>query len=290
MALFTYTLRHGEHISLAQTLDCGQAFRFKAVNGGWEGMAGSRFIRAAETPDGFSLLCRCARECAHPGSCEQDLAHYFDLGRDYAALKQRFSADPVLARAVAYCPGIRVLRQDGWEALCSFILSQNNNIARIKGIISRLCESFGAPIDGGAYHTFPDAQTLASLTLEDLAPLRAGFRAKYLLDAARRVASGALALDTLYAMPLDSARAALTSLYGVGPKVADCVLLYGFGRMECFPRDVWIRRALAQLYPQGFPDAFSDVAGIAQQFLFHYCRTCPDALPAQEGQEEKAGV
>lgn len=256
----------------AQTFDCGQAFRFSPLpDGTWTGVAGSRRAVVERRADGIAVTCFC-----RDGDCTSAWADYFDCARDYGALRRRLSAHPVLCRAAAYSPGLRLLRQDGWEALCTFILSQNNNIARIRGLVDRLCRLCGDPL-GDDVFAFPSASALAPLTETDLAPVRMGFRAKYVLDAARRVASGDIDLEALRRLPLDEARAELRRIRGVGPKVADCALLYGFGRVECYPRDVWIKRA-DSLFPDGFPSAFADVAGLAQQYLFHYCRTCPDAF------------
>lgn len=212
-------------------------------------------------------------EGATPEEAQTVWAPYFDLERDYSAVCRTLASDPVLVSAIAFAPGLHLLRQEPWEALCSFILSQNNNIPRIRGIIARLCALFGEPVDGG--FAFPVPERLAELTENDLAPIRSGFRAKYVLDAAQRVASGQLDLGALSGMPLEEARAALRTIRGVGPKVAECALLYGCGRVECFPVDVWIRRVLDCLYPQGFPAGFGPIAGIAQQYLFHYARCCP---------------
>ena len=184
---------------------------------------------------------------------------------------------PVLKEACSYAPGIRILRQEPWEALCSFIISQNNNIPRIKGIIERLCGLSGQPILCGAetVYAFPTAEQLAACTPEDLVPVRAGFRAKYLLDAARRVSTGQLDLNALYTASLEDARSALMTIHGVGPKVADCVLLYGLHHTCCFPMDVWMKRAV-QLLPGISPESLGCTAGIAQQYLFHYARMHPE--------------
>lgn len=256
----------------AQTFDCGQAFRFSPLpDGTWTGVAGSRRAVIERRADGIAVTCFC-----RDGDCEGAWTDYFDCARDYSALRQRLSAHPVLRRAAAYAPGLRLLRQDGWEALCTFILSQNNNIARIRGLVDRLCRLCGTPL-GDDMSAFPSASSLAPLCEADLAPVRMGFRAKYVLDAARRVASGDIDLGALHRLPLEEARETLRRIHGVGPKVADCALLYGFGRVECYPRDVWIKRA-DSLFPGGFPPEFADVAGLAQQYLFHYCRTCPGAF------------
>lgn len=249
--------------SLKDTLDCGQCFRWECLpDGSFHGIVSGRELTVSQRPEGV-LFHRTGQE---------DFPfwrRYFDLDTDYAAMALLFSQDETLRLACERAGGIRLLRQDPWEALCSFIISQNNNIPRIKGIVSRLCEGFGDPVEGG--FSFPSPEVLARCSLEDLAPLRAGFRAKYILDAAQKAASGALPLDQLETLPLPQAREALMTVHGVGPKVAECALLYGFHRLEAFPVDTWIKKALARYYPGGFP-AFAEPRGVAQQFLFHYIR------------------
>lgn len=250
------------------TFDCGQCFRWnRQEDGSWHGVAYGYALTVRR--DGGKLIIEGTDEKAFDGIFRR----YFDLDRDYDEIRSRLCADPVLAAAIEFAPGIRVLRQEPWETLCSFIISQNNNIPRIKGIVSRLCENFGDKIADGEY-AFPPAERLAGLSEEDLAPLRSGFRAKYILDAARRVADGEIDFDALSSLPLERARKMLMTIKGVGPKVADCALLFGCGRLDAFPVDVWIKRVLARFYPDGFPKEFIDYGGIAQQFLFHYARCC----------------
>ena len=263
-------------LDLAQTLDCGQAFRWRPVllpdgQEAWRGVAFGHALTVRQEEDIFVFDCT-----------EEEFrtvwVPYFDFETDYAALRKNISAlHPVLKEACTYAPDIRILRQDPWEALCAFILSQNNNIARIKGIIERLCILSAHPIVCGTdtLYAFPTPEQLAACSLEDLAPLRAGFRAKYLLDAARRVHTGELDLTALYTLPLHDAREALMTVHGIGPKVADCVLLYGLHRTECFPMDVWMKRAM-QFLPGITPEALGPAAGIAQQYIFHYARMHPE--------------
>ena len=187
---------------------------------------------------------------------------YFDLGRDYGELKRRFAEDETLSKACGFAGGIRILRQDSWEALSSFIISQNNNIPRIKGIIGRLCEHYGG---------YPTAEQLVGETPESLGFLRAGFRAKYIVDAVSRLQNG-LDLAETAKLPTDDARAALMQIKGVGPKVADCAMLFGMHKLDAFPKDVWVKRVLADWYPDGLPECVRGVEGIAQQYLFHYIR------------------
>ena len=181
----------------------------------------------------------------------------------------------MLTRAAACAGGIRILRQEPWETLCSFIISQNNNIPRIKGIVERLCRTYGDPIGTprGVFYSFPGPERLARLSVDEIFALRVGFRAKYISDAARKVASGEVDLGEVAALPTPEAAEALRRISGVGPKVAACALLFGFDRGDSFPVDVWVRRVLAKYYPDGFdPAALGDRAGIAQQYLFYYER------------------
>lgn len=263
-------------LDLAQTLDCGQAFRWQPVllpdgREGWRGIAFGHALTVWQDDDAFCFDCT-----------EEEFMDiwysYFDFDTDYAALRAHLSAlHPVLRDACSYAPGIRILRQEPWEALCSFIISQNNNIQRIKGIVDRLCSLSGDPIICGenTLYAFPTPEQLAACTLEALAPLRAGFRAKYLLDAAQRVSRGELCLEALRTAPVEDAKQTLMTIHGVGPKVADCALLYGLHHTCCFPMDVWMKRAV-QLLPGITPENLGDAAGIAQQYLFHYVRMHPE--------------
>lgn len=255
---------------LDETLDCGQCFRFEKLgDASYRGIVQNRTLHLSKDGDTLTLYGITAQEF------EGFWRGYFDLDTDYAAIKRQLSEDERLRLACSYCPGMRILRQDPWEVLISFIISQNNNIGRIKGIIARLCAQFGDPIDK-ENHAFPTPEKLADLALEELSALRSGFRAKYILDAAQKVAGGIVDLDELQALPYEEAKEQLMCIRGVGDKVADCVLLYGYYRMEAFPKDVWIKRALSEWYPEGLPDCCKTHAGIAQQYLFHYIRTNPE--------------
>ena len=254
-------------LSLPDTLDCGQAFRWEAeADGGWRGVVGQKVAHIKSESD--VLVIRDSNTAEYESLWKE----YFDLDRDYTEIISAVSSNEILKKAASACPGIRVLKQEPWETLCSFIISQNNNIKRIKGIIERLCAEFGDEI-GEGLHSFPSAERLAMLSVEDLAPLRAGFRAKYIIDAAQKVASGQIDLNAISAMPYEEAQAKLMEIKGVGAKVADCTLLFGFGMVEAFPKDVWIKRAMEALFPQGLPDEAKPYAGIVQQYIFHYART-----------------
>ena len=253
-------------LDLRETLDCGQCFRWREGEGGsFSGVAYGRAVTARM--DGDRLILEGADEA------DRELwSDYFDLSLDYAAVRERLSAiHPVMADAARYAPGIRILRQEPFEALISFIISQNNNIKRISGIVDRLCEHFGEPIGEGLYR-FPDPARLAALEPDDLAPIRAGFRHRYIIDAARRVHSSDIDLEAIRLMPYDEAKAELMRITGVGVKVADCVLLYGLHRLDGFPLDVWMKRAMAVLFDGMDPKEFGEYAGIAQQYIFHYSR------------------
>lgn len=252
-------------LDLALTLDCGQAFRWENEENKWRGVVKNREY----------ILEKNGEKLFVSGSCDRQsieiIKDYFDFDRDYDKILDKLKADKYLKTAAEEYYGIRILKQDGWEALVSFIISQNNNIPRIKGIISRLCEFFGDKISDTAY-SFPSAQRLSSLSVEDLAPLRSGFRAKYIIDAANKVSSGEVDLERIKTMSIDEARARLMTIKGVGPKVAECTLLYGFNRLDAFPVDVWVKRIMGELYENGLPECFKNYEGIAQQYLFHWRR------------------
>lgn len=201
---------------------------------------------------------------------------YFDLDRDYEKIREKLNIDDFMRQATAYGAGIRILKQDKWEALCSFIISQNNHIPRIKKIVETLCTLFGEPIefDGGLYYSFPTPERLSTLDESDLTPLRCGYRSDYILCAAKAVADGSLNLEALSRSSIPNARRELLKIRGVGNKVADCVLLFGLGMLDSFPVDVWMKRALSEHFSPDFdPNVFSPYAGIAQQYIFHYVRS-----------------
>lgn len=255
-----------KNFSLAETLDCGQAFRWKEKgNDVWCGVARDKYLELELSAD--TLILYNTSLLDYKAFWE----NYFDLKTDYGEIISKISHNPILKEAAQMGEGIRILRQDSWEALCSFIFSQNNNIERIKGIIERLCENFGENL-GNGFYSFPTAQKIASLTVEDLEVLRSGFRAKYAIDAAKKVASGEIDLEKIAKMPIDEARSELVKIYGVGEKVADCTLLFGMYRIDAFPRDVWIKRAMERLFPEGLPKETEGCEGIVQQYLFYYAR------------------
>ena len=201
--------------------------------------------------------------------------NYFDLDRDYKEIRRHLCIDDFMRRATEFGTGIRLLRQDKWEALCSFIISQNNNIPRIKKIINTLCREFGDLIEfeNAVYYSFPSASRLANIDIEALAPLRCGYRADYIISAAKMIDSKMIDLDALAKTGPEYARAELKKIRGVGDKVADCVILFGLHILDAFPLDVWMKRAVDKHYGPGFdPGVFDPYAGIAQQYIFHYMR------------------
>lgn len=253
-------------INLDFTLDCGQSFRWEKKNSLWSAVAYGSKIEIEQKDKNTLIFYNTSEE-----DFENIWKIYFDLERDYPSIIARFADDAYLKKASEEYFGIRVLNQEPWEALCSFIISQNNNIPRIKGIIKRLCENFGENL-GDGFFTFPSAETLSCLTAEDLTPLRAGFRAKYIIDAAKKVTSGEIDFEEILKNDISFGRESLMKICGVGPKVAECCLLYGLRKPDAFPVDVWVKRIMAELYKDGLPRCAYPEIGIAQQYLFHWRR------------------
>lgn len=266
---------------VSQIFDCGQCFRFDPTEDGegFEGVAYGRYVRFSQpSPDTLEIY------NSTPEDYENIWRHYLALDEDYAKIRSdiasRFDTaahgkDSVMPTAMEYGSGIRILRQEPWETLCSFIVSQNNNIPRIKKIIAAMSERYGEPVASGSriYYSFPTAEALVEAGVDGLAALRTGFRAKYIYDAALRVSDGSLDLDAVSKMTPDAAMEALCEIKGVGPKVASCAMLFGLGMTSAFPIDVWIKRVLAKYYPDGLDiGMLGDYAGIAQQYLFYYER------------------
>jgi N-glycosylase/DNA lyase len=291
---------------LAATLDSGQVFRWQEQDGSWIGVVGTHWVRLTQTRDGIHA------ETAAPVKNWDWLREFLQTEVDWAAVLETFPDDAPLRAAVAACHGLRVLRQDPWECLASFILSSTKQIVQIRQIVSLLCERFGDPValgapaslpaasvlcagtrrqDAGApgncrglSRTFPSPERIAGVAEADLRACKMGFRAPHLLAAARQIADGKWDLDRPRQLPLAGARAELMKLRGVGGKIADCVLLFAYGFDGAFPVDVWVERALRRLY---FPRRrvtvqrlrhfaathFGPHAGHAQQYLFHYMRT-----------------
>lgn len=267
----TVVVKNITSLDLAQTLDCGQSFRWEQnEDNSFTGIAFGKAVTVS-IKDGDLYIKNTSGE-----DFEKIWRSYFDLDLDYDKIRTEISEiHPILKEASQYAPGIRILRQEPFEALCTFIISQNNNIKRIKGIVKRLCESFGDKI-GEDLYAFPTAEKLATLDVKELESLRAGFRNRYIIDGAQKVASGEVDLEKCRTLPYEDARAELMKIVGVGQKVADCTLLFGLHRIESFPLDVWMKRAMATLFPNLTPQDFGQYAGIAQQYIFHYSRMHPE--------------
>ncbi|MCM1364442.1 MAG: DNA-3-methyladenine glycosylase 2 family protein [Faecalibacterium sp.] len=262
-------LKETECLNIGLTVDCGQSFRWTVnKDSSFHGIVNGKAVDIIQSENEIIF------KDTDKESFEKIWIPYFDLNRDYKSICKSFD-DAYLKTACSEYYGIRILKQDPWEAICSFIISQNNNIPRIKGIISRLCETFGEQINENDY-SFPSYETIAKLNEDDLSPLRAGFRNKYIIDAARKLASGEVSIEEIEKMPIEQARQELMKIKGIGAKVAECSLLYGFGRVEAFPIDVWVKRIMKELYPNGLPLCTKGVEGIAQQYLFHWRRQQTD--------------
>lgn len=253
-------------LNIKTTLFCGQAFRWKEKEDGSFHAVVKNKIIDAEQKDNKIIFKNVGDE-----ETKELIESYFDLKRDYKKICSELSADESFRRAYEEYEGIRILRQDSWEALCSFIISQNNNIPRITGIIDRFCKQFGEKLNEEDY-TFPSYEKLKGIKADDLSSLRAGFRAKYIADAVEKLNSGEVSLKKTEKLPIEQARQELCKIKGVGAKVAECTLLYGFGKMEAFPVDVWVKRIMEEMYPSGLPEIFKGNEGIAQQYLFHWRR------------------
>lgn len=264
-------IRDLDELNIRTTFDCGQCFRWNEIEKKFDGVAFGKHIK---------ILQKSNREIVIYNSNQKDFEslwrNYLDLDTNYKKIKENLSSiHPNLKKACDFSTGIRILKQDPWETLCSFIVSQNNNIPRIKKIISSLCLNFGNQIDQSNYE-FPDYMRLSKLNEKELSVIRAGFRTKYILDAARKVENGNIIIDDIKNMPIEKARTELMKIVGVGPKVAECTLLYGFNRLEAFPVDVWMKRAMSVLFPDIDKEEFGKYRGVAQQYIFYYSRMNPE--------------
>ncbi len=267
---------------LAATLDSGQAFRWRQNGDFWEGIIGQHFTRLRQTESGIH-----ARTTAKVQDWDW-LRKFLQIEIDLAAVLGTFPMDEPMTAAITSCRGLRLLRQDPWECLASFILSSTKQIVQIRQIVALLCERFGetvaVPVGEPPAFAFPTPERIAAASEAELRACKMGFRAPGLLMAAQWIASGKLDLELLRTMSYVEARNQLMRLRGVGGKIADCVLLFAYGFDSAFPVDVWIERALQELY---FPRRrasekrlrkfatthFGPHAGYAQQYLFHYMRT-----------------
>lgn len=262
-----------DHFSLEETFLCGQCFRWsKDENGVFYGVVGNAVIKMYYHDE----------KTIYAESTNPDLVYwskYLNFSCDYNEAEKFLCEDKNLIEPAKAGAGIRILRQELWETIVSFIISANNNIPRIKKIIEKLCFLYGEKIefDGKIFYGFPSPERLATLELSDLAEIKAGFRDKYILDAAKKVASGEIDLLAIEKMGDAAAKKELMKIKGVGTKVADCVLLFSLGRHSVFPLDVWTKRIVNELYgveekkiPEFVREKFKNYSGIAQQYLYYY--------------------
>ncbi len=279
-----YTKTGIKDFNLAHIFECGQCFRWERQNdGSYTGTAMGKIVNMRFEPEGTLTVDNCTEE-----EFMQIWTPYLDLERDYAKIKSGLKGEQI-QKAVEYGYGIRILKQDFWETLLSFIISQNNNIPRIKGCIEALTRRCGTKIGtykGKDYYAMPEPEVLAGMTPDELAECRLGYRGPYLIKTAQKVLEkgGALAAEKELrnCETFEEAQAALREYPGVGPKVASCTALFGLGFPDAFPIDVWMRRVMHRLYGMDEKDVrgmedfakknFAPYGGIAQQYLFYYIR------------------
>ena len=262
--------------SIPQICESGQCFRLDPVPdepGAYELIARDRYVKIqtkAEAAGEGKTVLACSGE-----EFETFWKHYFDLDtcyRDYLARVDE--KDGYLNAAAAFGSGIRILRQDPWEMIITFILSQQNNISRIKGLIRSLCEQYGTEKTtekGTVYYAFPEPEALAEATEEELRGMKLGYRSPYICKTARMAAEGKVDLDRLYRAGAEEARRELMKFPGIGKKVADCICLFALHKMDSFPVDTHIKKVLDTHYSGGFPfDRYKGCAGVMQQYIFYY--------------------
>lgn len=273
---------------LKATLTSGQAFRWKSRDGWWEGVIGSRWVRLRQSADQIFVETATPVSDSAPERGWSWLGHYLQLDVDLHEVIATFPDDAPMRVALESCRGLRLLRQDPWECLASFILSSTKQIVQIQQIVALLCQRFGEPVAVPPGHAtvfaFPDFVRIAQVSEAELRDCKMGFRAPYLLGTAKMLANREIDLREIQQSSCAEARNELLRFPGVGRKIADCVLLFAYGFQEAFPVDVWVMKALRQLYfpkrkvdlkrIQKFSQShFGPNAGYAQQYLFHYMRT-----------------
>lgn len=280
-----YILKNPDTFVLKDIFECGQCFRWNLeTDGSYTGVIKYGVINVKQDSNNFIFSGMCE------GNLEEIIVNYFDLNRDYKNIKKNLSKiDENLKKSIEYGKGIRILNQDLWETIISFIISANNNIPRIKGIIERLSKNYGDEIiwKGNKYYTFPTPEQLKNVTVEDYRKLGLGFRDIRLYETTNMVVNKEIDLKELENEETHVVRDKLLTLSGVGPKVADCILLFStLKRFEVFPIDVWVRRVMNELYIKSNDEnkvskkqimnianeKFGNMAGIAQQYLFYWKR------------------
>lgn len=275
----TVTVEGVKDFSPVHTFECGQCFRWKKQpDGSFTGVAKNRACNIKFDGDRLILS----------NSSISDFIDiwfdYLDLGRDYSDIKIRLRKDEIMSKAIDFGWGIRLLKQDIWETLISFILSANNRIPMIIKTVEEISKTYGEEIRSGEaiYFNFPGADKLSGVTIKQLEVCKGGFRCKYISQTSALVNSAQTDLDALPGLNTADARGLLQKLPGIGPKVADCILLYSGTKYDVFPTDVWVKRVMEELYfkrEAGFKeiqqfaaDYFGELAGFAQQYLFYYAR------------------
>ena len=281
-----YIIKNCNTFELKDIFECGQCFRFnKQEDESYTGVVGNNVINVKKVDNEIHI------KSVGQDNLEELVVNYFDLNRDYEQIKDKLSKiDENMQKSISYGKGIRILNQDLWETIISFIISANNNIPRIKGIIDRMSERYGKKIifEGKEYYTFPTIDELSKASVEDLRALGLGFRDVRVYETTKMIKNKEVDLEQLKnEKDFNKVRNTLLTLPGVGPKVADCILLFStLKRWEAFPIDVWVRRVMNELYIKN-PDEtkvkkeeiekiayekFGNLAGIAQQYLFYWKR------------------
>lgn len=275
-----------DSFELKDIFDCGQCFRWKEQkDGSYTGIFGKNVLNIKKAKDKIEI------EGVFSKNIKETIEEYFDLKRDYSQLKQKLaSIDKNMETSIKYGQGIRLLNQDLWETILSFIISANNNIPRIKGIIERLAKRYGEKIvwKEQEYYTFPTAEQLKNVSIEEYRKLGLGFRDKRLYETTQMIVNKQVDLEEMQKNPNTwEVKEQLLTLSGVGSKVADCILLFStLKRLEVFPIDVWVRRVMNDLYlkqpdetkiskkqiQQMATDKFGNLAGLAQQYLYYWRR------------------
>ena len=281
-----YKIENIKSFELADIFDCGQCFRWnKQEDGSYTGIFRKNVMNVQRQGNTVTFKGKC------DGDIKEIVEDYFDLKRNYEEIKNKLSQiDENVKTSIEYGQGIRILNQDLWEMIISYIISANNNIPRIKGIIERLSKNYGKEIEwnGEKYYTFPTAEELKDVSVEDYRKLGAGFRDIRLYETVHMILDKKVDIEQMQNNPNTlEVREQLLTLSGVGPKVADCILLFStLKRFEVFPIDVWVRRVMNELYIKNEDETkvnkkeieklaqekFGNLAGIAQQYLFYWKR------------------
>lgn len=278
-------IRDATDFSLKYTLESGQSFRWNRIDDAYYGVVEGRILKIRQVGTTLHVESSASEDKA---TFIPFLRHYLDLDRDIPKILAEVDKDAYMHRAIEKLWGMRILNQELWETVISFILSQNNNVSRIRGIIRRLSERFGKQLTLARYvdYSFPSPEALSTTTEEELLACGTGYRASYLRDTARAVVSGKLALTSVKEMSYPEAKRELMQRKGIGEKVADCICLFSLEHLSALPIDVWIKRIFETLYlrRRATPHEIRNFArtyfgnhiGYAQQYLFHYVHECPN--------------